>query len=55
MKSVYLSPGLASDEVLREALLQRILLYNAEWGALLDEEELAWKRLVVLGRMLEEK
>jgi hypothetical protein len=50
MKSVYLSPGLASDEVLRDALPRRIALYNAGWDVLFGEEELARKRLVVLGK-----
>lgn len=50
MKSVYLLPGLTSDEVLSKALLNRIALYNAERDALLDEEELARKRLMGLGK-----
>jgi acetyl esterase/lipase len=50
MKSMYLAPGLAPAEVLKEYLPDKIAFYICGWDALLDEEEMAIKRLKELGK-----
>ncbi len=59
LSAKYLSPGLALDEVLREALPTRITIMTCGWDALLEEGEVFRKRLVapgqnVGGRIVEE-
>lgn len=53
MASPYLSPGRASDTLLREALPDQMVLYTCEWDQLLMEGEAFRKRLQALGKHVE--
>jgi acetyl esterase/lipase len=48
----YLSPGLASDDILRDALPKRITIFTCSWDALLEEGEVFRKRLLNLGKVV---
>lgn len=50
LSSPYLSPGLASDDILREALPKKIAIFTCSWDALLEEGEVFRKRLSTLGK-----
>ena len=50
LASPYLSPGLAPDELLRDALPKKIAIFTCAWDALLEEGEVFRKRLVALGK-----
>ncbi|KAJ8096672.1 alpha/beta-hydrolase [Lipomyces tetrasporus] len=50
MGSPYLSPGLASEELLVAALPDRLMVYSCEWDQLLVETEKFRKRLQELGK-----
>ncbi|KAK9323667.1 alpha/beta-hydrolase [Lipomyces orientalis] len=50
MGSPYLSPGLASEELLVAALPDRLMVYSCEWDQLLVETEKFRKRLQGLGK-----
>jgi acetyl esterase/lipase len=48
--SKYLSPGLAEDELLSQALPESIQIFTCMWDALCEEGEVFKKRLAVLGK-----
>ena len=48
LSSQYLSPGLAPDHILKNALPQKIAIYTCGWDALLDEGETFRQRLGTL-------
>jgi len=50
--SPYLSPGVADEVLLRDALPDRIVLVTCEWDELLDEGERFYKRLLGLGKQV---
>jgi putative ergosteryl-3beta-O-L-aspartate hydrolase len=50
LSSPYLSPGLASDAILRDALPKKIIIYTCSWDALLEEGDIFRERLMNLGK-----
>lgn len=50
LSSPYLSPGLASDDLVKAALPSNVMIWTCEWDALLEEGETFRKRLQSLGK-----
>ncbi|KAJ2955070.1 hypothetical protein NQZ79_g8867 [Umbelopsis isabellina] len=53
ISSPYLSPGLASDAILRDALPKKSTIFTCSWDALFEEGQVFRKRLLNLGKAVE--